>query len=94
MVTTLLVIGLIILLVINILLIRSLNIQFKKIKLYESWIVEYDDWVGSVRNLVKTTYIKMKNLDNNDVFFKDDEVGVVFTDLLDLLKHLNDKIGK
>ena len=32
----------------------------------------------------------VKKLDEKDIFFKDDDVGVVFTELLNLLKYLND----
>jgi len=90
----LLIIGLTLSLVINILLYKVLSIQLKKIQLYEKYIVEYDEWVDSVRNLVRSVYLRMKKIDDRDIFFKDDDVGVVFAELLNLLKHLNDKVQK
>ncbi len=94
MLETLLIIGLILSVTINILLCRALFIQLKKLHLYEGWIEEYENWVNDVRNAVSTTYIRMKDIDHKDIFFKDDEVGIVFTELLTLLKHLNDRIQK
>ena len=77
---------------INVLLFRALRIQLQKLKLYETWITEYEIWTNDVRNSIRATYVRMKDLDHRDVFFKDDEVGVVFSELLNLLKHLNDRI--
>jgi hypothetical protein len=94
MLITILIIFLILSLITNILLGRLLYVQFKKLKIYENWIIEYEDWVGSVRNVVRSTYIHMRKIDEKDVFFKDDDVGVVFTELLNLLKYLNDRIQK
>lgn len=71
---------------------KALSIQLKNIKAYEQLVIEYDEWINSVRNVVKSTYVRMKKLDEKDIFFKDDEVGVVFSELLNLLKRLNDKI--
>jgi hypothetical protein len=71
-----------------------LYIQLKKIRTYEQWIVEYENWVFSVREQIRFTYIKMKSLDEKNIFFKDDDVGFVFSELLNLLKRLNDKISK
>jgi len=85
---------LIVSIVINILLYRALSIQLKKLKLYETWITEYESWMADVRNAVRATYVRMKDADHKDWFFKDDEVGVVFSELLNLLKHLNDRIQK
>lgn len=94
LITILLIIGLILSLVINILLYKILSTQLKKIKLYEKYIVEYDEWVDSVRNLVRSVYLRMKKIDDRDIFFKDDDVGGVFTELLNLLKYLNDRVQK
>jgi hypothetical protein len=45
-----------------------------------------------VRTAIGDTYLKMKALDAKEIFFKDDEVGVSFSSLLELLKRLNDRI--
>lgn len=71
---------------------RALSAQLKKVKQYEQLIIDSDEWIESVRNAVRATYVQMKKLDDKNIFFKDDEVGVVFSELLNLLKRLNDRI--
>jgi hypothetical protein len=92
--TLLFALGLTVSIIINILLYKALSNQLKRISLYEEWIKEYDNWIGDVRNMISSTYIKMKGVDEKGLFFKDDDVGFVFSELLDLLKQLNDKIQK
>lgn len=79
---------------INVLLYKALKNQLNKINLYENWIVEYDSWTDNVRNIISSTYLKMKIVDEKGLFFKDDDVGFVFTELLALLKKLNDRVEK
>jgi hypothetical protein len=90
--TTLLIVGLVLSILINIFLYRVLSAQLKKVKNYEQLVIDSDEWIESVRNAIRATYIQMKKLDDKGIFFKDDEVGVVFSELLNLLKRLNDRI--
>lgn len=69
-----------------------MSAQLKKVKNYEQLVIDSDEWIESVRNAIRATYIQMKKLDDKGIFFKDDEVGVVFSELLNLLKRLNDRI--
>lgn len=92
MLTPILISLLILSILVNIFLYRALYAQLKKVKNYEELVLESDEWVESVRNAIRATYIQMKKLDDKGIFFKDDEVGVVFTELLNLLKRLNDRI--
>lgn len=85
---------LIVSLVTNILLYKALRNQLKRVRLYEGWIVEYEQWVQDVRNVVGATYLKMRKIDGKGWFFNDEDVGFVFSALLDLLKNLNDRIQK
>jgi|LakMenEpi03Aug12_release.lakeMendotaPanAssembly.Ray.scaffolds.fasta_scaffold4594627_1 hypothetical protein len=78
--------------VVNIFTIKFLRFQLKKVELYEGWIGEYEQWLVDVRTAIGDTYLKMKALDAKEIFFKDDEVGVSFSSLLELLKRLNDRI--
>jgi hypothetical protein len=80
--------------VINILLFKALKNQLKRVNLYEMWINEYDQWVIDVQKLVSVTYLRMKVIDDKGIFFKDDDVGFVFAELLNLLKQLKDRIEK
>ena len=52
--------------------------------LYESWIAEW-------RAEVFKTWMHMKLLDEKQMFEKDDEVGVVFQDMMTLIQSLNDR---
>ena len=85
---------LIVSIVVNVLLFKALRNQLKRVNLYEVWINEYDQWVVDVRKIVGDVYLRMKAVDDKGLFFKDDDVGFVFTELLNLLKKLNDKIEK
>lgn len=60
------------------------RISQNKIDTYESWVVELQDDVNDV-------YKKMKFIDDRQLFEKDDDVGVVFNDLLMLIKKLNER---
>lgn len=90
--TSLLIILLLLSVLTNIFLYKILSVQIKKIKKYEQFVIDSNEWMESVRNSIRTTYFRMKKIDDRDIFFKDDEVGIVFTELLNLLKRLNDKI--
>jgi hypothetical protein len=85
---------LIVSIVVNVLLFKALRGQLKRVDLYEKWIGEYDQWVADVRKLVGVTYLRMKAIDDKGLFFKDDDVGFVFTELLNLLKQLKDRVEK
>ena len=71
-------------LVLNIFLITSLNINLKKIEIYESWIVNYQE-------IVKETYLLLKEVDNKEIFEKDDEVGAVFSNIREIIQDLKEK---
>ena len=71
-------------LVLNIFLITSLNINLKKIENYESWIVNYQE-------IVKETYLLLKEVDDKEIFEKDDEVGAVFSNVREIIQDLKEK---
>jgi len=56
-----------------------------KIDTYERWIVEFRDDVTDV-------YTQLKKIDEQNVFERDDEVGVVFLDIVTLISKLNTRI--
>ena len=68
----------------NILLLKAGERQLAINELYESWI---SDW----RAQVFKTWTHMKMLDEKEMFSKDDEVGVVFQDMKELVEELNDR---
>ncbi len=94
LITILLTTVLILSIIINVLLYIALSNQLNRVHLYENLMTEYENWNDVVRDIVKNTYIKMKKIDDKELFFKDDDVGFVFSELLDLLKKLNDRVEK
>lgn len=63
----------------------------KNIGQYEKNINEYENWVSEWRAEVLKTWAHMQMLDSQQMFEKDDEVGVVFRDIKTLIQSLNDK---
>ena len=51
----------------------------------------YTRWIADWRVQVFKTWIHMKMLDEKQMFEKDDDVGVVFQDMKELIKSLNDR---
>lgn len=68
-------------------LVKALLIQIKKNGVYEGWIV-------SLQNNVETVYRTMKLLDDKQMFSKDDEVGLVFQQIVELISLLNEMVSK
>jgi hypothetical protein len=68
----------------NFLLWRAGLRQLAIVELYEGWISEW-------RAQVFKTWTHMKLLDEKEMFSKDDEVGVVFQDMKELIEELNDR---
>jgi hypothetical protein len=68
----------------NVIFWKAAERQFTMNEIYEGWIA---DW----RTQVFKTWAHMKLLDDKQMFEKDDEVGVVFQDMVELVQSLNDK---
>jgi hypothetical protein len=52
----------------------------------------HQQWIVDIREDVNYVYKRMKSLDDKQIFQKDDEVGVVFTDLVNLITKLNERV--
>jgi hypothetical protein len=63
-----------------------IRIQIKRQQIYERWILD-------TQNLVNNTYITIKDLDHKQIFEKDDEVGVVFSQIVEVIEHLNNIVS-
>jgi hypothetical protein len=68
----------------NIIFWKAIVRQMVMNELYEQWIA---DW----RLQVFKTWHHMRLLDEKQMFEKDDEVGIVFQDMMELIKSLNDR---
>ena len=75
---------LIVSIVINILLYKAAQIQLNKSQIYERWILEFKDDVLHI-------YERMKSIDNLQMFEKDDDVGSIFREMVDLISKLNSR---
>ena len=62
----------------------------KKIEKYEAWIKENEAIVIEVKDKVEKTYSSIKEIDTRGMFASDDDVGFIFTDIVHLIKKLND----
>jgi hypothetical protein len=69
------------------LLSKALFIQIKKNDIHEKWIID-------LQTKVEHIYDTITYLDNKQMFSKDDEVGSVFQEIVDLIKSLDQMISK
>jgi hypothetical protein len=85
MIIWLCVIGLVLLCVLSGILTYLLTIAQNKIDIYEEWILEF-------KNDVNGVYRQLKNIDDKNLFEKDDDVGVIFSEMSALIDKLNTRI--
>jgi len=67
---------------VNLYLGMSLDRNFERIDTLEQWIIEF-------KNDVDVTYRKLKDVDDKQMFQKDDDVGFVFSEIIKLIEKLN-----
>ena len=53
----------------------------------------YEAWSSNVELRIQSTYDKMKEIDNKEMFEKDDDVGVIFSEMYNLITDLNEIKG-
>lgn len=84
MVSTIIVLGilLIVSLVLNVIFFRAGHNQLDKVDLYESWISEF-------RQDVHSTFENIREIDQKQMFEKDDEVGVIFQQIFEIIEKLD-----
>lgn len=85
--TVLLIFFIVVLLTVIGVLSKALAVQVKKNDIYAQWIVE-------LQNKVENVYRTIHDLDDKQMFSKDDEVGSVFQQMVELIDSLNEKITK
>lgn len=72
-------------LLLNIFLLISLKRAFNQIDILEEWLVEF-------KFLLNNTYKKLKNIDERGMFEKDDDVGVIFKNIIEIIQLTNKRI--
>ena len=73
-------------LVTNIFLFVSLRRAFYTIDVLELWLVDF-------KGLVNNVYKKLKDVDNRGIFEKDDDVGFMFSDIVNIIKITNERVN-
>lgn len=68
----------------NIFLGYALDINLDKIETYQNWL-------SDIKKEVSVTYSKLKDLDNKQMFEKDDDVGFVFSEMVKLIEKLKER---
>lgn len=58
---------------------------YKKNKIYEDWVLDTKDKASLL-------YENIREVDSKDIFEKDDEVGVVFEQIKELISSFNKKV--
>jgi hypothetical protein len=61
-----------------------IGIQSEKINTYENWVIEFN-------KKVQDTYQQLKQVDNRNIFSRDDDVGFAFSQILSIIENLKDK---
>ena len=65
--------------------------QYHRAKKLETMLDEYDVVFTEFSKDVQMTYQHIKRIDDKQMFEKDDEVGVVFQDMVDIIASFNEK---
>lgn len=69
----------------NIFLLVCLKKSFNQIDLLESWLVEF-------KYLINSAYNKLKFVDDKGIFVKDDDVGFIFSEMLQIIDLTNKRV--
>lgn len=78
---------LIVSLIANILFYQAADRQLQRAEEYERL---YQTFVNDIKERTLQTYLHMQQLDDKQIFSKDDEVGLAFREILDTLQKLNE----
>ena len=70
---------------VNIFLLISLKRAFNQIDILEEWLVEF-------KLLIDNTYKKLKDIDERGMFENDDDVGIVFKNIKEIIDLTNKRI--
>jgi len=75
----------------NILLYKAGVRQIEVNEIREEEIKFLEGWVSDFKADVLKTFVHIKLIDDKQMFEKDDEVGIVFRDMMDLITKLNER---
>ena len=66
-------------------MIIALRRAFNQIDILEDWLIDF-------KQLINNTYKKLKNIDDRGMFEKDDDVGITFKNILEIIDLANKRI--
>lgn len=69
---------------VNIYFFIKMNDLLDVVETMQEWTIQY-------RTLVENTYRKLKEIDDKQIFEKDDDVGFVFSEIVRLIELIKDK---
>jgi hypothetical protein len=64
----------------------------KKNEKQEDIVVGYLEYLDQLSKIIEASHAKLKDIDNRGVFEKDDEVGIIFSSILEVQNILNEFI--
>ncbi len=64
----------------------------KKNEKQEDIVVGYLEYLDKLSKIIEASHVKLKDIDDRGVFEKDDEVGIIFSSILEVQKILNEFI--
>jgi len=67
----------------------ALNAQVTKVENLEKELDKYDEYVLEYHNMLKETYIRLKEVDDRNLFEKDDDVGGTFRDIVNIIEEIS-----
>ena len=76
---------------VNILLYKAGVRQLNANEILEENIKFLENWVSEFKADVLKTHAHIKLIDDNQMFEKDDDVGIVFRDMVELISKLNER---
>jgi hypothetical protein len=86
----------IIIFILSIFLIASLYLNwnlFSKLEAYENIFESYDEFLSKKALAYKQLLEKMREIDSRQIFEKDDDVGFMFSDIVNIIKITNERIN-
>ena len=52
----------------------------------------YENWIIKFRTRIEEIYAELKNIDEREIFQKDDEVGLTFSEIVKVMKEFDEEI--
>jgi hypothetical protein len=71
-----------------------INVNLEKIDTYENWITDSNANIEKIKSDLIKTHQRLKDVDHKGIFQKDDDVGFVFSEILNIIEKIKDNVQK